>query len=1417
MRSRKTCPDDICGDHAVPALYDIKPISDTVYLTSDGSLGSRFDTLGNITEWGKFEDGVLIGPGPLFILPLGGKGTFRRDDSPMGGVFYMPPFHMPGTVDENVRTISRVLLGSRDFDGPGDTPGTLNPLKEGGASSQADRGNGFFAGLTMGPEEFDSLAEGSGEILTDDLDIRFNGNADHKSFVITDHTKYVLRPCGVTGVFNTTFSGILNIYGYDIDFTRFAFRQVCNKLDGKTFLDGSIDIPYPCDITVAFLELDLTCSGDLGSGEVDSEAEADWRAPDGVDNDGDTLTDEGNGVMSYWKAPISINGMGFVPTGNDPDPCVNNENKELELITLIDFNGFEKDFTMSAIYPSNGKIKNQEMTGAVENAFDEPMSSSEPGWNIRVQKGYLNQLANYPAQMEGFLNMTGLSDVPLFNDVELHKHYENPEPMNGSLPDGSFGIDVFKDESDTDTDFDGVADAYGSNVTNYRNLLANTEDAPEATDPRPRAKYSWPASGLIEFNYALNYNRSDGTQSPQYLGVPKVYNLVSDSNPVVTVQSVPDYINPMRTKLSAGVSADFAQITNFQVNLTDLGDIDDFLHNYLGVSPSFSLENILGNMVDTSNILKEVAGGDLTEILGDVVDLALCQPAILNVFDVFSQGIGEINRIPEEISQRTAMILDEFRGELAGQLTQSGAPIAGAGGQLEQLFNVLAAYVAAPPEVLPSMAGFPYDATEHNAALGQIDALLGELAEIQEVLCDVHGAIQTAQGEVNSIIAILIGLLTEVNDALNDVKNLLNGLPFTSGNLANNPILSEVNDLKNRVRDVLNAIQSVDLGLLGSALQAAAGLAGTSIDTSAIDDIHSSIDSLASSLEEIIDEAESLLQNALGPMPNIFNEAEMLLDLITANTTLVKSQIEAVQGTIIGYLQAADDQVGGLKTQFQALGDILSDDVLDPGLPTYNDVLMLGQQRLNDFATMLVDNMLMDFNTGVLGSLLNNFQNLNSGQPTRAFEFLFIDGVEQFIDAPLKEASEAIVAELQSILEQALATIPTPSAEDIKDLIRNAILGNDAVLDLNEAFFDLLSPVTNQVDKIATQVTANLNNLIQQGIEAVAAGLNAAMEAVTSAISDFDLKAARIDGYLIANQEEIEQIHLEAEFEFGGDPDPTIYFAALDITTWNSENGKGACVDDGAGLMDVVISTGNISAEMLGSDIGIKEAALGFTLDGGIPIGIFGRVYTSGEIDFEAVVIRDIGCEIGVGAIELYFGATASGRFESYNIPKIAIYFGKTCDFGVLERLDPEVAGFVGEMVPLIGVYFRGSVEVPIFNFGCFFRVGVGADIGVWVFFPAQDAPGAFGGLIGGSAWGKIACLASIKGKVTVMGQKSGNQFKFSGSGWAGAGIGFCCPEDWHSISDVRDDSWCLTGDASFGATYSNGWKIDGPNVHCCN
>jgi len=298
--------------------------------------------------------------------------------------------------------------------------------------------------------------------------------------------------------------------------------------------------------------------------------------------------------------------------------------------------------------------------------------------------------------------------------------------------------------------------------------------------------------------------------------------------------------------------------------------------------------------------------------------------------------------------------------------------------------------------------------------------------------------------------------------------------------------------------------------------------------------------------------------------------------------------------------------------------------------------------------------------------------------------------------------------------------------------------------------------------------------------------------------------------------DELDRLHIGAEWTMKGDSkdNTTSYNAALDVTSWNANN-KGANCDPAnvsSSLIDAQISTTDLPITVAGSKTLIKQLYLGFTLNGTIPapVGIFGGISINGDINFEAFKVFDPAFAAGVGAFENYVGASAAASFDSLQL-ELAFLVGKTCNSAVLAGLDPSAAEFI--TLPggkFNGGYARGAASIPIWDNGCALTVGVGAELGAWVLV---GPPLTIGGIVGGSAYGKAVCIAALRGQVTAYGEKSGDKYKFKGDGFGVGGLGFCEPSTWTTISRSRKDSWCGTGDASFGATYNDGWDLIGPKT----
>ena len=1448
------CPEGPCGDQGAPVV-EYRVGSASGMMLSSGAFGGIFADLGQprFVEEGGYGRGISWGGYDEIY-----GSTFSRNDSSKKGLWMVPGFIMTGTAQDG--GVARVLLGSATF--PQSDTGIpegvhhLNDPKPGNAF--ANQGDGFFAGINLGPEVLvgDSaepgLIEGFGQMLDNGLSVRFSGNNQPTKMDDRPATKYVFRPGGLTGVFNTGFMDTATIYNYPIGFDRFAFRQDRNRPDALTFIDGELTLYGPVGgkegMRIGFYNLEITCNGNIGQGQVDAEPEPKWpisgdsTGGNGSDDDGDGRIDEGCHVLDYWNMPVLLTGMAFVnlPGQESAGDCATDPRK-LELATRNQVDGIGSLLDMVALYSPDGLIENQQISGAVDTWFDKPVQGGQPGFPLRLQTAYLNQIGSaLPEELpewEGFMVLGGLTDVPLFHDARLSGHFINNTPLDFN----DYDLFVFQNETDADTDRDGVPNDADSGGGNRYGTVADYRDALQADGgqaPKPHFEYSWPTSGLIDLNYFADYNAARGDAMPEFAGIKKSSSLVN----VLEIHSVPDYITPERTKFSFGASADLTAMGAFQVDLGNLtGGLDDFLQDQLGVSSTFSLEAMMGELVSAERLMHDLTGGDLTQVLGSALDLSLRQAPLADGITAVVDGINRAHQAPHQlmgmVREPVGLARETIQGRISAELR----------GELKVFYNDMAPMFYYNADVLEAkligMPGAP-DAVAFSDLVDRLNVTRNQLLRIVDALDDTESMLAGA-GRALSLDAPdgdLYRLTVQVNAAIDQtlaVKELLVGAAglahYWSNDSAANPFLGKVEAAQTAVSGVRNAIAAIDLELIGEALRMGASLSGVELDTSLIQSAQGTVRTALNQLDQVIGDARSSLESVYGSLDLGEIEASVgthLEGTIPLSLAVLKTELAELSQEILPIIERSRIGIAAVRAHVSALTELQGNVVELPDGVDWATAVEHGRLRLDALAASFIHSV----NTELPGEYLATLMP-DPAVEVSGYAALYINQnllLDQVIIAPFNEilldvgtGTQGLDRRMNAVLENSLALLPHPSEADIRNMIRTAVLNTQAVRSLNGAFYEQFGFISDNLDDVSSQVTMQVNSLIKSAVAAVSDGLGEQLKGIQAGIGESagwgGIGSAGIDGYAIVSQDEVERIHLEASFTLEAEPDDTTFNAALDITSWNAENGKGACIESGgSGNVDVVISTHDVSADMLGMSVGLKQAALGFTtgeiprLDGIYgPLGIFGYVYLLGDLDFEVVVFEDLGMEAGLGFYENYFGATGAARFDDYAITKAAFYLGKSCSFDVLERLDSEVAEFIGEIVPLTGIYARGAAEVPIWNNGCVLKVGVGADIGAWYF--TEPSPGTFGGLLGGSAFGKLACLASLKGKVTCLGMKSGPDYVFSGSGWGAAGVGWCSPGRWKSVRDARRDDWCTTGDVTFGARYRGTWELDGADVNCCH
>ncbi len=447
----------------------------------------------------------------------------------------------------------------------------------------------------------------------------------------------------------------------------------------------------------------------------------------------------------------------------------------------------------------------------------------------------------------------------------------------------------------------------------------------------------------------------------------------------------------------------------------------------------------------------------------------------------------------------------------------------------------------------------------------------------------------------------------------------------------------------------------------------------------------------------------------------------------------------------------------------------------------------------------------------------------------------FVAALSAMLQSEVGAVIGTIAGAVQSEVDDLMKLVPFPSGDDLRRMIYDKILNNPLVPKLEALIHENLALILKPLDQLGADLLEHVNRFIKSAFDKLDQLVSGLLASATAAFKDFPFKGATVDGYAEINDRELLRLHIGAVFKMneskssgGQAEDPKAkekqadFEAALDVTSW-AANGKGkncgvpASGDTpGQGLLDASITVRNVPIKIGSGNLGIRELSLGMTLgdlsgqgQGISLLGINGRIYTTGSLEFSSFKLYDMGLEIGVGAIETYLGARAAATFQGMNM-QAAFLAGKTCNGEVIGRLDPEAASFMA--LPngvFAGIFVRGKVSVPIWNVGCLLRIGAGADVGFW--YLDYGGSTTVGGILGGSVYGNLICIVSVRGGVKLMAQVADGDVSLLGEAWGAGGIGFCEPEDWVDIPASRNDDWCGTADVSLKASYKNGsFSVDG-------
>ena len=411
--------------------------------------------------------------------------------------------------------------------------------------------------------------------------------------------------------------------------------------------------------------------------------------------------------------------------------------------------------------------------------------------------------------------------------------------------------------------------------------------------------------------------------------------------------------------------------------------------------------------------------------------------------------------------------------------------------------------------------------------------------------------------------------------------------------------------------------------------------------------------------------------------------------------------------------------------------------------------------------------------------------------------------ITNIIVAPISASLDTLAYNIQQ-------DIPNIDADDMRRVVVSQIFRLDVVQNFNIDVALKLTPVADELNKLSLTVFSGFDRSIKNMIARLNDKVNELLSGVTSKLDAIPLAAASMDGYALFYGDSLVKVHVGSEFSVTGkDKESSFGFnAALDIEN-DAINDKVGCTTTTPenGNLRATISTRDISMPLGEKEMKVDLLLLGVTIgsDGEVK-GIFGAITSESEFGYDTFALYDLGLATGIGVEETYLGAKASARMDSLQLG-VSFLVGQVCNRLIVESIIPEA---VNDFITIPNNRFNGALvfgegQMPIYTNGCTLTVIARAKLGTWFLF---GPPKTFGGIVGGGAFGKALCIATLGGEVEVLAEKSGDVVRFKGSGWGAAGVG-SCDSSWSSVSDSRHDSWCGTGDARFGALYDDGWSLE--------
>ncbi|HCN79112.1 MAG TPA: hypothetical protein DIT13_18255 [Verrucomicrobiales bacterium] len=527
-------------------------------------------------------------------------------------------------------------------------------------------------------------------------------------------------------------------------------------------------------------------------------------------------------------------------------------------------------------------------------------------------------------------------------------------------------------------------------------------------------------------------------------------------------------------------------------------------------------------------------------------------------------------------------------------------------------------------------------------------------------------------------------------------------------------------------------------------------------------------------------------------------------------SNLVRELVKASLPPDLAHLADAIFALTGAPTVAdQALNELIAE--ADPALDSITEVLQQVKGVLVDTRNQVAAvqglgeelQRVVDASEARLNSIVNEVRD-------SIFTF-FDEAAERAVGGPL-DAGQKVIGLFQEFSEKTLSDL-------LKATLRDALMESGIVQDIQHLLRQRLAELRHHLHDAIDQIYARLSKITKKIAKKFLAPIDEQVNKILGKLPDV-LGAGSVDGYADIVGDTLRRLRLDAKVELSlpekmqleaffemscfdsstdleatqgcpaanGDKTVEVRVAALDIPlSWTPS------VEPSADTVAEAAGGANPNAEENNDEL---RASLGiwFGFAGGEPNSIGGSFeMTSGEFDFESVVVSDVRAAVAIGFEQAYLAAGVRVKVSEYQ-GSGGVFFGRTCSIEPLRLVDPDAAAVLGDP-PFTGAYVAGEVWVPISEvaFGvpatCMFTVSAGVGAGVFYF---ADGP-VFGGRLDLGISGEALCAVTFSADLGMVGVLTPTGFNYRGVVTVSARVGpcpLCAPFDRSFPVNYKDGNW---------------------------